>query len=102
MSCLYLRSKPGYKLGVANVKLFFADEVSHFEATLFAILFRDHDPAVVVVFVLSNQLFDGRGIDCKFCADTISPEVFDEFYGCRPEDCGVKACDENITLSLSQ
>ena len=97
---LHFRSKPWDKLRVADFKLLFADEIAHFEATLFAVLLGNHNTTMVVVFVLDHELFQRGCIDCKFGADAICPEVFDQFYsGCAENSC-VEAGNENITLFL--
>jgi hypothetical protein len=56
---LHFSSEPGNEFRATNIEFFFADEIPHFVAPLFAILFGDYDPAVIVFSVFGHELFEG-------------------------------------------
>lgn len=95
---LHFRSDPGDEIRGADIEFLLADETSHFETPLIAILLGYHDPAVIVLFVFRQQLFKGRCIYCKLGADAVCPEILDKFYSGCAEDCRVEAGYKDIAL----
>lgn len=98
LTSLHFRSKPGDKLGAANIEFLSANETPHFEASLVTVLLCYHNPAVVVLFVFGQQFLEGGGVYCKLGTDAICPEILDDFHSGCAEDCCVKAGNKDVTL----
>ena len=102
LTSLHFSPEPRHKLGAADVEFLLSNEVPHFVPSLFAVLLRYHDPAVIVLFVLGQQLLKGRGVYCELGTDAIRPESLDDLDpGCAEDSC-VETGNEDITLCSGQ